>query len=228
MSVAVDWTGFGFNEARSSPILQGAGMFGSSSSRRERQMELAERFADRLPPGQHIMEDWPVLTHGATPSKDAADWRIAVTGLVETELQFDLAEFGAIAAATVHADFHCVTRFSIMDNDWEGVPVAALMELVEPRPEARAVMVHCEGGYTTNLLLDDYLRAENLLAFQRNGTPLSAEHGGPVRLIVPHLYAWKSAKWVNGIEFSAADSPGFWERNGYHMRGEPFAEERFG
>lgn len=203
-------------------------MFNSSSPRRDRQSQLAAKFADRLPPGQHIVEDWPVLTYGATPRKEDSDWRFAITGLVEQERRFDLEGLKETAWTTVHADFHCVTRFSIMDNDWEGVPILALLETVTIRPEARAVMVHCEGGYTTNLLLDDFMRPENLLAFQRNGTPLSAEHGGPLRLIVPHLYAWKSAKWVNGIEFSAADSPGFWERNGYHMRGEPFTEERFG
>jgi DMSO/TMAO reductase YedYZ molybdopterin-dependent catalytic subunit len=197
-------------------------------SRREREAKLAARYGDRLPPGQHIVEDWPVLTYGPTPRKTESEWRFGITGLVRAERDYSLEEFKEIAWTTVHADFHCVTRFSVMDNDWEGVPVLAMMEKVEVLPEATAVLVHCEGGYTTNLILDDFLRPENLLAFRRNDAPLSAEHGGPVRLIVPHLYAWKSAKWVNGIELLGADAPGFWERNGYHMRGEPFAEERFG
>ena len=198
------------------------------ASRRDRREELAETYRGRLPPGQHIVEDWPVLTYGPTPRKSETDWRFCITGLVTEVRDYSLEEFKEIAWTKVHADFHCVTRFSVMDNDWEGVPVLAMMETVEKLPEARAVLVHCEGGYTTNLLLDDFLRSENLLAFRRNGSLLSAEHGGPVRLIVPHLYAWKSAKWVNGIELIASDTPGFWERNGYHMRGEPFSEERFG
>ncbi len=203
-------------------------MTGDGISRRERKAELAAQYGDRLPPGQHIVEDWPVLTYGPTPRKKESDWRFRISGLVRPERDYSLEAFKEIAWTTIHADFHCVTRFSVMDNDWEGVPVLAVMDKVELLPGASAVLVHCEGGYTTNLLLDDFARPENLLAFRRNGTPLSAEHGGPVRLIVPHLYAWKSAKWVNGIELMGADVPGFWERNGYHMRGEPFAEERFG
>lgn len=203
-------------------------MTGFGASRSDRREELAKKYQGRLPPGQHIVEDWPVLTYGPTPRKNESDWRFHITGLVQNTHTYSLEQLKEIAWTNVHADFHCVTRFSVMDNDWEGVPVLAIMETVEQLPDARAVLVHCEGGYTTNLLLDDFLRSENLLAFRRNGSPLTAEHGGPIRLIVPHLYAWKSAKWVSGIELIASDTPGFWERNGYHMRGEPFSEERFG
>ena len=203
-------------------------MAGFGASRSDRREELAKKYQGRLPPGQHIVEDWPVLTYGPTPRKSETDWRFHITGLVQESHDYSLEQLKEIAWTNVHADFHCVTRFSVMDNDWEGVPVLAIMETVEKLPDAHAVLVHCEGGYTTNLLLDDFLRSENLLAFRRNGSSLSAEHGGPIRLIVPHLYAWKSAKWVNGIELIASDTPGFWERNGYHMRGEPFSEERFG
>ena len=114
-----------------------------------------------------------------------------------------------------------------MDNDWAGVPITSIMSSIALQANASAVMIHCYGGYTTNLLLEDFVRDENLFAFARNNTPLSEEHGGPVRLIVPHLYAWKSAKGVSGVEFIASDRPGFWEVNGYHMRGDPFSEERF-
>jgi len=184
-------------------------------------------YGERLPPGQHTVENWPVLTYGPAPSIRTDEWKFRVFGLVEEKRTWTFDEFLSLGKTTVHADFHCVTSFSVMDNDWEGIPVSALMRDVQPLPECEAVMVHCFGGYTTNLSLDDINRSENLFALLRNGEPLSKDHGGPVRLIVPHLYAWKSAKWVSGLEFIRADRPGFWEVNGYHMRGDPFLEERY-
>jgi DMSO/TMAO reductase YedYZ molybdopterin-dependent catalytic subunit len=199
-------------------------LFGSNRASRK---EADNAYGERLPSGQHTVTNWPVLTYGQTPDVDPADWEFSITGLVERELTLDFQTFLAAGSVAVHADFHCVTSFSVMDNDWGGVPVRAILEKAQPLPEATAVMVHCYGGYTTNLLLDDLDRAENLFALRRNGEPLQREHGGPVRLMVPHLYAWKSAKWVNGFQFLPGDRPGFWEVNGYHMRGDPFEEERF-
>lgn len=202
-------------------------LFGTKSRAERRAAQLAA-FGDRVPPGQHLVDNWPVLTYGPTPDVPISAWQLSIQGLVEDELTFDADQFKALGYETFHADFHCVTRFSMMDNDWSGVPVKRLMEQVRVLPEARAVMLHCYGGYTTNLLLEDFDRSENIFALERNGEPITRDHGAPVRLIVPHLYAWKSAKWLAAIEFIAADRPGFWELNGYHMRGDPFAEERFG
>lgn len=201
-------------------------LFGIQSRRAKREEE-EKQYGTRLPPGQHTVQNWPVLTYGPTPSIAVDAWRFHITGLVDQEQTFNLSSFKDLGEATIHADFHCVTRFSIMDNDWAGVPITSIMSSIALQANASAVMIHCYGGYTTNLLLEDFVRDENLFAFARNNTPLSEEHGGPVRLIVPHLYAWKSAKWVSGVEFIASDRPGFWEVNGYHMRGDPFSEERF-
>lgn len=129
--------------------------------------------------------------------------------------------------ADVTADFHCVTRWSQLDNVWRGIPIREVMSRLRPKPEARFVMVRSYGGYTANLPLEDFTAGDVLLAHSRNGEPLSAEHGGPLRLIVPRLYAWKSAKWINGLEFMPQDRPGFWESCGYHMHGDPWTEERF-
>ncbi len=197
-------------------------------TRAERRAVQQAAFGGRVPPGQHLVENWPVLTYGPTPDIPPSAWQFSVLGLVNNEQTFDIEKFKGLGYETFHADFHCVTRFSMMDNDWSGVPVKRLMEQIDVRPEASAVMVHCYGGYTANLLLQDFDRAENIFAFERNGDPIAREHGAPVRLIVPHLYAWKSAKWVAAVEFLAGDRPGFWELNGYHMRGDPFAEQRFG
>ncbi len=201
-------------------------LFGSKSRAERRAAQKAE-FGDRLPSGQHIVENWPVLTYGPTPNIVPSAWQLTVSGLVAEPKTFDFEQFKDLGTTTLHADFHCVTRFSMMDNDWTGVPVTRLLERVSVLPQAGAVMLHCYGGYTTNLLLDDFDRPENIFALERNGELIGREHGAPVRLIVPHLYAWKCAKWIAAIEFIERDRPGFWELNGYHMRGDPFAEERF-
>ena len=193
-------------------------------SRREKDRQ---QYGDRLPPGQKVVQDWPVLTYGGAPRVSTADWKLRIFGLVENEAEFDWAQFTALPRTKVVTDIHCVTTWSKMDTNFEGVSVGELMTHVRPKPEAKAVIAHCYGGYTANLLLGDFLREGNLLAYIYEGEPLPAEHGGPCRLFVPHLYFWKSAKWLNGLEFLPADEPGFWERYGYHIRGDPWKEERY-
>jgi DMSO/TMAO reductase YedYZ molybdopterin-dependent catalytic subunit len=182
----------------------------------------------RLPPGQVVTRKWPVLHYGSVPTVDLARWRFTVGGLVEHRFALTWDELEALPRRETVCDIHCVTRWSRYDNVFEGVPVQSLLERAGIQPTARYVLVSAEQGYTTNLPLSDLDRAENLLALRHNGEALTPEHGGPVRLLVPHLYFWKSAKWVRGFELLADDEPGFWERNGYHMRGDPWEEERYG
>ncbi|MDE2507862.1 MAG: sulfite oxidase-like oxidoreductase, partial [Planctomycetota bacterium] len=178
----------------------------------------------RIPPGQFETKKWPVLHAGSTPRVNLETWSLSFFGLVEAPLSLNWTELRAMPASRVFADMHCVTRWSMLDNTWEGVLVSDLMPRVRPRPEAKFVLVHAEQGWTTNLPLADFLADDALFAWSRNGEELSPDHGRPLRLVVPKLYAWKSAKWVRGIEFLADDQPGFWEQNGYHMRGDPWAE----
>ncbi len=182
---------------------------------------------ERVPPGQYVTEKWPVLTYGAEPRVDPSEWTLRLSGLVEEELAWSWAEFQALPRVRVTADFHCVTRFSTLDNAWEGVATRELLRQARVRLEASHVLVHCHGGYTTNLPLEDFLSERALVADTWRGQPLAVEHGGPARLVVPHLYAWKSAKWVSGFELLDADRRGFWEENGYHTYGDPWREERF-
>ena len=182
--------------------------------------------ADRVPPGQHLTNGFPVLTYGDTPKVDTADWSFEVSGLAAPQT-FTWDDFMAMPQSEFTADFHCVTTWSKLDVQWRGVKVTDFMQQIEVDPKAVHVMEHCYGGYTTNLTLEDFVRPENFFAHTLFDQPLPAEHGGPMRLVVPHLYAWKSAKWINGLEFLAEQPLGFWERNGYHRRGEPWAEERY-
>jgi DMSO/TMAO reductase YedYZ molybdopterin-dependent catalytic subunit len=182
----------------------------------------------RLPPGQITTRKWPVLHYGMVPSVDLTAWRFQVTGAVARPLSLTWEELLALPRRETVCDIHCVTRWSRYDNMFEGVPVRTLLERAGPAPDAAYVLVHAEQGYTTNLPLADLDRPANLLALAHDGEPLTPEHGGPVRLLVPHLYFWKSAKWVTGFELLREDVPGFWEQNGYHMRGDPWREERFG
>ncbi len=186
-----------------------------------------ERYGDRVPPNQRVTEGFPVLTYGSAPRIDLKDWRFVVTGLVDEELSFTWEEFNALPQSAIHCDIHCVTGWSKMDNDWEGVLFRDLMERIHPKPEAKHVMAGSYGGYITNVPLTDLLREDALFAHTHNGQPLPAEHGGPLRLVVPHLYFWKSAKWLRGLTFMADDQPGFWEQYGYHIRGDPWKEERY-
>lgn len=182
---------------------------------------------DRVPPGQYVTDKWPVLTYGETPRIRPEDWTLRLFGRVDAEATLSWQQLQALPRAQVTADFHCVTRFSTLDNPWEGVATREVLRQVRIDPEASHVLVHCYGGYTTNLPLEDFLSERALLADAHKGLPLLDDHGGPVRLVVPHLYAWKSAKWVNGLELLDGDKRGFWERNGYHTYGDPWREERF-
>jgi len=185
-----------------------------------------QAMGDRVPPGQFLSNKFPVLTYGSTPKVDLATWTIRVFGLVEREVELTWEQFNALQWTTVTADFHCVTQWSSLDNTWEGATLSSLVSLAGVQPQARFVMAHCFGGYTTNLPLDLAL-AEGLLAHKQNGQELGEGHGWPLRLIVPSRYGWKSAKWVNGIEFMAEDAPGFWEQRGYNNNADPWKEERF-
>ena len=185
------------------------------------------RYGDRVPPNQNVTEGFPVLTYGGVPRVDVKDWTFGVVGAIEEELSFTWDDFLALPQTTITTDIHCVTGWSKLDTTWEGVAFSDLMKLIKPKPEGRFVMVHCHGGYTTNLPLDDLMEANVLFAHKHNGEPLEAKHGGPCRLVVPHLYFWKSAKWVRGIQFVDQNNPGFWEQYGYHMRGDPWNEERY-
>ena len=182
----------------------------------------------RLPPGQHLVTNWPVLDLGVEPEVRANAIRLDVDGLVEAPLSLDCAAFGALPQTASRSDIHCVTTWSRYDNDWRGVRVVDLLDLARPREEAAFAVLHAHDGYETNLPLADLAGPEALLATHWNGEPLTRAHGGPLRAVVPHLYFWKSAKWLKRIELVGADRAGFWERNGYHMRGDPWAEERYG
>jgi DMSO/TMAO reductase YedYZ molybdopterin-dependent catalytic subunit len=182
----------------------------------------------RIPPGQSRTRKWPVLDAFGPPAIDPARWRLQVFGLVDRPRTMTLEEFAALPRVRVFADFHCVTRWSRLGNLWEGVATRTLLEPAGVRPEARYVVLHAyDQGWTTNLPLADFLAEDALLADRHDGRPLSREHGGPVRVVVPRLYAWKSAKWVCGIELVAEDQPGYWEQAGYHLRGDPWTEQRF-
>ena len=181
----------------------------------------------RLPPGQHLTKDWPVLDLGVLPPVSRERWRLDVYGAVENPVFWTFAEFSAQKQAQFTSDIHCVTTWSRYDNEWEGLATRELLAACQPREDARFVVLHSYDGYTTNLALEDFAAEDALLAHSWSGQPLSDEHGGPVRLVVPHLYFWKSAKWLQAIEFVTEDAPGFWEVRGYHNRGDPWAEQRY-
>lgn len=186
--------------------------------------------ANRVPPGQSLTAKWPVLDAFGSPEVEAAKWQLLISGLVGEERAFPWTEFLELPRVRVKADFHCVTRWSRLDNLWEGVSTRTLLDLCGgSRPEAKFVLAHgLDGGWTTNIPLNEFLAEDALVAITHDGEPLTLEHGGPARLIIPRLYAWKSAKWLKRLELLAGDQAGFWERNGYHMHGDPWKEERFG
>jgi DMSO/TMAO reductase YedYZ molybdopterin-dependent catalytic subunit len=186
----------------------------------------------RLPPGQFLTKRFPILTYGPTPEVDTEEWSLAVYGTgLEDKLEFTWDDFNALGQIEITRDFHCVTTWSRYDNAWAGVPVAAFWRKVAAAlavdADIGAVMLHCAGGYTTNLLLEDFLESENLFATHHDGAPLEAGHGGPIRFVCHHLYGWKSPKWITGVELLPADDRGFWEEHGYHIRGDPWREERY-
>jgi DMSO/TMAO reductase YedYZ molybdopterin-dependent catalytic subunit len=192
--------------------------------RRDRDREV---YGDRLPAGQKATEGWPVLHYGSIPKIDLATWRLELSGLVEAPVSLTWEELLALPQASAHNDIHCVTAWSKFDNEWEGVPFRVIADRARPAPEASHVMVLGDGGYTTNVPLRDLLEDDVLLADTHAPEPLTADHGAPLRLIVPKLYAWKSAKWLRGFDFMAQDRAGYWERVGYHMYGDPFREQRY-
>lgn len=201
-----------------------SGIF-SGDERKRKEQEM--RSEGRLPPGQSLTLKWPVLHYGSVPRFDPARWDFRVAGLVEHPLRFTWDEFNRLPRAHTTSDFHCVTRWSRFDNQWDGVALREILSLSQPLSNANYVLVHAEQGYTANLPLADLDRADVLLATHHDGESLTPDHGYPLRLIVPQLYAWKSVKWVRGLELLERDQAGFWEQNGYHMRGDPFKEERF-
>ncbi|MDR7612068.1 MAG: sulfite oxidase-like oxidoreductase [Armatimonadota bacterium] len=214
------------------PDPRGTGMSNPWSPRpAHRPPDPGSRTADpdrpRLPPGQYRTEKWPVLHTGSVPRFDPERWDFRVWGLVRTPVRLTYPEVRALPSVRLRCDIHCVTAWSKLDVEFEGVPVATVLDLAGPLPEAKFVMVHAEQGYETNLPLG-YLRAPDaLLAYRADGADLTPEHGWPLRLVVPRLYFWKSAKWVRGLELMAQDRPGFWERNGYHNHADPWKEERY-
>lgn len=183
---------------------------------------------DRIPPGQTRTRKWPVLHAGGVPEVERETWQLTVSGLVERPLVLNWSEYCELPRVKVFADFHCVTQWSRLGNLWEGVSVRTLFELAGVQPSAGFVIATgYDQEWTTNVPLADCLRDDALLTDTHDGMPLDADHGGPVRLMIPHLYAWKSAKWLKGLELVADDQPGYWERGGYHMYGDPWTEQRF-
>jgi DMSO/TMAO reductase YedYZ molybdopterin-dependent catalytic subunit len=188
---------------------------------------ISDQLAERVPPGQHLVDNFPVLSYGPTPRFNPKKWDFRVFGMVENELRFSYEEFRALPLSRQRADFHCVTTWSKLDNLWEGLRTIDLMARVRLKPEARYVIVHCDGGYTTNLALAEFVGEDVMLAWRHDGRDLEPDHGWPLRLVVPKLYGWKSAKWVRAIEFTFEDRRGFWEVRGYHNHADPWTEERY-
>ena len=189
--------------------------------------EDARNAHERLPPGQHLVSDWPVLDLGRQPDVAREHWALEIGGLVDRPMRLDWAAFMALPQMRTRSDMHCVTTWSRYDNDWTGVATRDLLDLVQPSAEAVFVLLHGYDGYTTNVPLADFADGEAMVVHSWEGKPLTRAHGGPARVLIPHLYLWKSAKWIRGIDFMAADKAGFWEVNGYHMRGDPWSEERY-
>lgn len=182
---------------------------------------------DRLPPGQYKTEKWPVLHYGSVPRFDPARWDFKVFGAVEQPVRLTYQEFMALPKTTITADIHCVTAWSKFGVTFEGVRAKTVLDLARVKPEAKFVMVHAEQGYEANLPLEYLLADDALFAHRADGKDLAPEHGWPLRLVVPRLYFWKSAKWVRGVELMPQDRRGFWERNGYHNHADPWREERY-
>jgi len=206
-------------------LLDGENMLFEGKERRELERKMKQE--GRLPPGQSLTLKWPVLHYGSVPVFDPETWDLRFYGLVESTLKLNWREFNQLPKVERTSDFHCVTRWSRFDNRWKGVAFRELLQRTQPKSSAAYVLVHAEQGYTANIPLTDLDYEEVILATHHDGEPLSAEHGFPLRLIVPHLYAWKSVKWVRACEFLDHDQAGFWEQNGYHMYGDPWKEQRF-
>jgi len=199
-------------------------VFGETSDRKKLEREM--RDAGRLPLGQSLTLKWPVLHEGSVPRVDLDTWDFRIDGLDKTPVRLTWEEFNKLPKTEIRCDIHCVTRWSRFDNRFEGMLFTEVMKLVEPKPEAHFAVVRGENGYTTNLLVSDLTMPTTIFAMKHDGEPLAPEHGYPLRLVVPQLYFWKSVKWVRGFTLMARDEPGFWEQNGYHMRGDPWKEQR--
>ena len=187
----------------------------------------ADPTLDRLPPGQRLVRDWPVLDLGSQPDVTPQRFRLDIDGAVRRPISLSHAEFMALPQQDSVSDMHCVTQWSRYDNHWTGVAARTVLELVEPHETARHVTFHAYDGYAANVRLDQFDQPDVLLVTAWEGKSISREHGGPVRVLIPRLYLWKSAKWLRRIELSTTDKPGFWERNGYHNNADPWLEERY-
>ncbi len=183
--------------------------------------------ADRIPPGQYVTADFPVLSAGPTPRTAIDEWSFTIAGLVREQATWSWEELLELPLENYVVDIHCVTKWSKLDTTWEGVSIDTLLSYVELDERATFATAICDGGYTTNLALADLVNGQGFVAYRYDGLPLAAEHGGPARLVVPHLYFWKSAKWIRGLRITAEDRPGFWESAGYHNRGDPWKEQRY-
>lgn len=182
---------------------------------------------ERIPPGQYLTRDFPVLTAGPTPRIPLSSWTFSLDGLVVLPQKFTWEQFNALPIQSFTKDIHCVTKWSKLDTHWEGINIDTLLEQVTLKPEARYVMAYSYGDYTTNIPLADLINGKAFIGLRYEGSPLAPEHGGPARLVVPHLYFWKSAKWIKGLRFMETNEPGFWEHGGYSMYGDPLKEQRY-
>lgn len=198
-------------------------MFETERKQREEQIKKE----GRLPPGQALTLKWPVLHVGEVPGFDPATWNFRAFGLVEEPKQWSYEEFLSLPKITITSDIHCVTRWSKFDNVWEGIAFREVFNQLRVKPEANHVLFHAEQGYTANVPLEDLLRDNVLFAYKHNAADIEPQHGWPLRLVVPHLYFWKSVKWVRGMEFLNKVTPGFWEENGYHIYADPWKEQRY-
>jgi DMSO/TMAO reductase YedYZ molybdopterin-dependent catalytic subunit len=181
--------------------------------------------SSRVPPGQYVTADFPVLSAGPTPRTALSQWSFTITGEVDTDKRWTWEEFQRLPSEEITVDIHCVTKWSKLDTRWRGVAIDTLLDGIETAAEY--VVAFCDGGYTTNVPLEDLVDGKAWIAIEFDGEPLDPEHGGPARLLVPHLYFWKSAKWVRGLSLENEDRPGFWESNGYNMYGDPWREQRY-
>lgn len=202
-------------------------LFGNKAQRQADEAEIGPDGQVRLPPGQYLTKKWPVLSYESTPKFDAEKYRFRVWGEVDAPFELGWDELQALPRVDLTTDIHCVTTWSRYDNAWQGIAVREILQRAQPRASAKFVVAHSTTGYTTNMPLADFDDDDVLIAFNHDGAPITAEHGGPVRLVVPKLYFYKSAKWLSGLEFLAADHPGFWEVRGYHNHADPWKEERY-
>ena len=191
------------------------------------QSNMTHKCNENVPPGQFVTKKFPVLSCSPTPQLDMRKWQFRIFGDVENEVSLTWDQFASLPNTKITADFHCVTHWSRLDNIWEGVLFRDLIRLTRPQPKTKFIMVHSYGGYTTNMLLKTLLDGDVLFAYHHDGNAIEPDHGGPLRLVVPKRYGWKSAKWVNGLEFMSHNRPGFWEIQGYNNNADPWKEERF-